>query len=381
VAAQTRADWECIVVNDTGHPLSLSGYPWARVYDTPHPGSGPAVARNIGLDHAQADLVAFLDGDDYLMPTFAETMLAVQEKHGGYVYCDWFQIGKDGKHERKETPEYDMMALLEVGFFHAITGIYPRDAARFDPDAGGWEDWDYVFSLATQQICGTRVPEPLFCYRYWSGERREAGYAAKDKNSAHLRRKWAEYTKNGGRKLMGCRSCGRGGGRKLTPTPTVTSVQPVQIAQAAESGLVLMEFIGTGAGTRTYRGARSGQTYRFGPDSGHKRKYVFGVDAPALAQLRELRIVTETAEPKPAEEVAEIEPLPVRQSENRIAEVPVVTEIAEPPPVAPDIPVATVAEVADAITTETPQKSPKTKPRRSKAAARQAETAAVGAAK
>ena len=378
VAAQTRPDWECIVVNDSGHALNLGGYPWARVYDTPHPGSGPAVARNIGLDHAEAPLVAFLDGDDYLMPTFAETMLAAQAKHDGYVYCDWFQIGKDGAHETKQARDYDMMALLEVGFFHAITGVYPRDAARFDPDAGGWEDWDYVFSLATQQICGTRVPEPLFCYRYWSGERREAGYAAKDKNSAHLRRKWAEYTKNGGRKLMACRGCGRGGGRKAAPMPTVTSVQKAAVAQAQDSGLVLMEFVGVGAGTRSYRGPRSGQQYRFGSDPGHKRKFVYGVDVPGLSQLRELRVVTEVDESKPEEEVAEMELLPVRQAENRIAEV---LAPVEPVPTVQQDEVATVAEVADAITTQTPPDRATAKTRRSKAAARKAETAAVGAGK
>ncbi|MDP2663428.1 MAG: glycosyltransferase, partial [Dehalococcoidia bacterium] len=41
VQAQTEPGWECIVVNDTGQPLDLDGWPWARVLNSPAPGSGP----------------------------------------------------------------------------------------------------------------------------------------------------------------------------------------------------------------------------------------------------------------------------------------------------------------------------------------------------
>ncbi len=339
VQAQTFADWECIVVNDTGKTLELPGYPWVRIVETEGQ-QGPAIARNIGIEASRAPLFALLDADDWLMPTFLERCMEVQRKEGGYIYTDWFQIGKDGAHEVKRCQDYDMGDLLTKGFYHTITGLYPREAWQavggFDPDSGGWEDWDFVFALATREYCGTRVPEPLFCYRYWSGQRREDGYAQSGDNAKLLRAKWKDYVQDGGQKLMGCSSCGRGGGGRASTAGAARSqsVQSVNQTAAQESGAVLLEYVGKSAGTRTYKGARSGQMYRFGPDSGHNRKYVYSVDVPGLLAMRDFRLAEE---PKPVTTPAPAEPLPVRQSENRVvnaepaAVVNVVNVAPEPP--------------------------------------------------
>ncbi|MDP2660018.1 MAG: glycosyltransferase family A protein, partial [Dehalococcoidia bacterium] len=210
VQAQTEPGWECIVVNDTGGPLDLEGWPWARVIDTPHGGAGPATARNLGVTQARAPLCAFLDADDYYLPTYLERTMAVQAETGGYVYTDWFQIERDGTFVHKEAGEYEPEHLLEKGLTFTITALLPTKICRetpFDQDAGGWEDWDFFFHLATKGICGVRVPEALFAYRYWSGQRREDGYAQAEVNAKALRRKWHEYV-TGGKRLMGCTGCG-----------------------------------------------------------------------------------------------------------------------------------------------------------------------------
>lgn len=322
IAAQTDDRWEAIVVNDTGEPLDLAGFPWAKIVTTGGR-QGPAIARNMGIAKATAPYLAFLDADDWLMPEFIARTLPIIQKERGYVYCDWFQINKDATWERKECPEYDMTALMETGFFHAITGLYPRAAiletiGGFDPEAGGWEDWDFAFAMATAGICGTRIAEPLFCYRYWSGQRREQGVAKGKGNAATMRRKWHAYIKDGGRKLMACKGCGRGGGRKSVAASTIlTPTEKIQ-SQAAQGDAVLIEYIGKATTTTTFRGKATGALYRFGSDSGHKIRFVYAADAEQLLARADFRTVN-TAEARQTVEAARAEPLPVRQSDQRVA--------------------------------------------------------------
>ncbi len=72
---------------------------------------------------------------------------------------------------------------------------------------------------------------------------------------------------------MACGGCGR-------------KVAPIIREDSAHSGAVLLEFIGTGENTLTFRGAVTKTSYRFGNNPGHKRKYVYVQDAPALLAIR-----------------------------------------------------------------------------------------------
>lgn len=322
VLAQSDDRWELLVVNDSGEKLELDGFPWAKILETPKPGSGPAIARNIGVKASQGKFFVLLDADDYLMPDYLSHCLQAQAEHGGYVYTDWFEIGETESF-RKETPEFSIMDLLQKGLPWAITSLFPRSAweavGGFDADAGGWEDWDFYFALATKAICGTRVPAPLWCYRYYSGERRDKGYLDKKANAEKMRKKWQEYTKNGGKKLMGCSGCGGGGGgriNKLSPAAKAIQAQNQAKAEAAHSGMILMEYVGSSVGTQTIRGPKSRQVYRFGGNGSHRRNFVWANDVPDLSQLPYLQLVNEPEAP-PLALIAE-KPPQVRQSKARI---------------------------------------------------------------
>jgi hypothetical protein len=315
--AQTEDDWEAVVANDTGVPLDLAGYPWARVVDLEGAGNGPARARNAGIAQARGDLIVCLDADDYLMPRYLERVLAA---HDGktFVYTDWWQVGQDGQGERKESKDFAPLALLYEGLPWTMNSLFSKqawvEAGGFDPQSGGWEDWDFFFHLATLGYCGTRVAEPLFAYRYWSGQRREDGYAQREQNAGALRAKWATYIDDGGKALeMACGTCG---GKKRAETTTLAHVTSLEasVAQAAASGMVLIEYVGASVGTRTYRGP-SGQTYRFGANDSHRRGYVWQQDASHFLRLSEFRAVV--AEQKPAAPATEL--LDMRQS-NRVGD-------------------------------------------------------------
>ncbi len=309
--AQTCDAWEAIVVNDGGQP-DLRGFPWARLLTTEKPGSGPAAARNRGIAAARAPYFLCLDADDYLLPTAIADLLGAVGAHGGYAYCDWYRVDAEGQHVRHEAPDWSAADLLYKGLPFAVTALVPKvaweEAGGFDETIDNWEDWDFFFNLLTRGYCGTHVARPLFVYRFWSGQRREDGYASKEENAKGLRAKWAEYIEDGGRKfVMGCKSCSKGGGARVATSSLDQAVTAEAAAKAAAAGgAVLMEYVGATTGTRSYKGQKSGTLYRFGQDAGHRRKFVYAADVPGLAALPELRVVSQEA-------AAEVTPPAVRQ--------------------------------------------------------------------
>ncbi len=83
VRAQTFSDWEIVVVDDgsrdgTWELLQQAAGPRVHSFRREHAG-GPAVARNLALEHATGELVAFLDADDLLLPRYLESQLAYYE--------------------------------------------------------------------------------------------------------------------------------------------------------------------------------------------------------------------------------------------------------------------------------------------------------------
>lgn len=270
--AQSFDNWECIVVDDNNDSYWLP--PFVTRFRTNNPGSGPAIARNIGLANAKGRTVLFLDADDYLQPRAIELMYNAYEP-GKYVYCDWF-IQENG--EVHETHNYDCYAMLRE-MSHSVTMLVPTNAARFDTQLDAWEDWDYCLQLAEQGLCGVRVPVPLLNYRTKGGTRREQLYARMDELKVNIYTKWQKYM-DGEEKLMAC-GCSR----------TSVAPPPSQMQQLVPNGdLVLLQYNSNQAGTRTFRGQNTGVMYRFGNDEDHRVKLVHKSDAMHLLQHKEFSV-------------------------------------------------------------------------------------------
>lgn len=174
VQAQTMPEWECVVVNDTGADLDLSGHPWAHQMPTFGAPAGAGVARNAGLRMARAPFVVFLDADDVLHPRFLEETLRAYDGH--YVYTDWATLQDanriDGEVETHTVEEYDQQKML-TGLRHAVTTLLPTSAIRavggFDEGLPCFEDWDLYCKLAVAGYCGARLAQPLLIYRISGG--------------------------------------------------------------------------------------------------------------------------------------------------------------------------------------------------------------------
>jgi glycosyltransferase involved in cell wall biosynthesis len=91
VVAQEWANWEVIVVDDGSAASNetleqLVGID-RRIRLLRGPKGGPARARNLGLQHARGELVAFLDSDDYWYPPHLAHAVSAIAHHEEAVAC------------------------------------------------------------------------------------------------------------------------------------------------------------------------------------------------------------------------------------------------------------------------------------------------------
>lgn len=107
VLAQTLPVHETLVVDDGSRDdLESALRPFGTsVTLLRKPNGGAASARNLGIDHATGDLIAFLDADDYWEPTKLERQWEVLQRHPevGLVSCDYYNQ-EPGSPERSTRP-------------------------------------------------------------------------------------------------------------------------------------------------------------------------------------------------------------------------------------------------------------------------------------
>lgn len=97
VRKQTFDSWELIVVSDepaelTAHLAQLD----ARVRIFPGTGKGPGANRNVGIQVARGEYVAFLDADDTFYPEKLERQLrTMREKRARFSHTSYERVGPD----------------------------------------------------------------------------------------------------------------------------------------------------------------------------------------------------------------------------------------------------------------------------------------------
>jgi glycosyltransferase involved in cell wall biosynthesis len=290
VQAQTFPEWECIVVNDTGAPLDLTPWPWARAWDVNRivddrgiARMGAGAARNWGLRHASAPFVVFLDADDLLHPRFLEETLKTYDGH--YVYTDWATL-QDPAHVDSEADihtveTYNQRRMLQ-GLLHAVTTLLPtawaHEVGGFDEQLKVFEDWDFYCKLAVSGYCGARLDKPLLIYRYQHGQRTRQAIKAQDaytplgeEAAAAIADRYTPW-RSGEEVMMGC--CGGGNQQAASAALNdmigfaTNGVAARAATPAVQGNTVRMEFIGGQQGAQTFYGKESKLPYRAGREQG-----------------------------------------------------------------------------------------------------------------
>ncbi|MDR1958413.1 MAG: glycosyltransferase family 2 protein [Planctomycetaceae bacterium] len=179
VIAQTFSGWELIVVNDGSTDETVKTVtPFLRdkrITLLSKPNGGAASARNAGIRKAQADLIAFLDSDDYWLPRKLEKQLECFRTFPDIGVCGTGMVIID--------PDSNVISLGTVPDFHGnpfptilehslanmSTAMVRRDviekAGLFDETLGAAPE-DYEFWLRIGKYAVFHIlSKPLACYR------------------------------------------------------------------------------------------------------------------------------------------------------------------------------------------------------------------------
>lgn len=185
IAAQTRGDWECLLVDDhsgDGTELVLGEYAAKdsrfRVFRRPDSSpKGASACRNYGLAQARGEYIYFFDSDDLLAPGFADAFLPYLEKDPELDFVNFRYIRFQGSIDRVvrvSPPKPSEMTFIEaMAGMNMVVGtqyfIWRR--SLIDAAARGWredmlfgEDFEYYFRLVHRARRGLSVDDPILVY-------------------------------------------------------------------------------------------------------------------------------------------------------------------------------------------------------------------------
>jgi glycosyltransferase involved in cell wall biosynthesis len=193
--AQTVAELEVLVVDDGSRDGTVSAVERVaasaagRVRLLQQANAGPSAARNRAIEAARAPVVAFLDADDLMLPTYAERMLARLDARPevDLVGCDaWLFDDRRGRIRRRtfldetapparlaDDPDAQFRQLAQRNFVYVGCTVR-RDALRavggFAEETNAGEDWDLWLRLLESGRRLDLLREPLAIYRYAEGQ-------------------------------------------------------------------------------------------------------------------------------------------------------------------------------------------------------------------
>lgn len=164
VLGQTCADVELLVIDDrsvdgTWHCIERAAACDARIVALRMPrNGGVSAARNLGIDAARGQFMAFLDSDDRWHPRKLEIQLASMKRQGARLsYTGYRRVSEDRRllsivDPPSEVGYADMLKSNRIG---NLTGLYDR--ALGDPRFRRIGHEDYVFWLELVRRAGRAV--------------------------------------------------------------------------------------------------------------------------------------------------------------------------------------------------------------------------------
>lgn len=174
LSSQTMDEIEIILVDDHGEDDSMgkinsfiAGYSGKKSFVIAQTlrNSGPGAARNVGIELAKGEYVAFVDSDDYVEPTYCEDLYNAAEAAGADMACCDIQIGEEVK---RNADVSDKQYFLKHFVSYFTTFVYKKtmlDAKvlRF-PESSSAEDTCFLTCCVLSANKMAQIQKPLYHY-------------------------------------------------------------------------------------------------------------------------------------------------------------------------------------------------------------------------
>ncbi len=165
---------------------------------------GGGESRNIGVEKAAGDFVAFLDSDDSWLPNKIEKQMRVFQTHPdvGLVYCNLLRIDKDANlvESNRELLDRDIWQHLLDGwmtFPNTSNLLFKKDTfvklGGFDPELASCQDHDLWMRVGLKGIRVEYVSDGLTVVTKDAGNRVSTDYGRRMDGVFRFLSKWEEY--------------------------------------------------------------------------------------------------------------------------------------------------------------------------------------------
>ena len=181
ILKQTYSNWELLIVDDCSteidaiHKLNEISRIDNRIKVLSTPiNSGAGVARNVALENAQGDYIAFCDADDWWYPEKIEKQVHYMLEHGYRFVCSYYEdcdanLNVKSIVRQKGRQNYqDLISGCNIGSPGVIYYKLGVEDIRF-PSSRRGEDWRMWLRLLTRIDYIYSYPEQLWKYRHIKG--------------------------------------------------------------------------------------------------------------------------------------------------------------------------------------------------------------------
>lgn len=151
VLAQTHDDLELLIVNDGRDPLPEFSDPRLRTLSSA--GAGAVPARNIAVENAQGEVIAWLDDDDqWTDRSFLKDALDAIQQGADFVFADGRLVSTDGSAPQAYSRSADAATLARDNTILisaiAYRAALHRQLGLFDQSLPFYCDWDWYLRVA-----------------------------------------------------------------------------------------------------------------------------------------------------------------------------------------------------------------------------------------
>lgn len=186
VMAQTFDDWDLWIVNDgsTDHTAEIArAYVNDRVHYLETRDAGPAIARNVALERARGEWIAFVDDDDECFPNHLAVRRRIIDENPDVdmIFGGWEIVG-----DPWIVDAHDTTRLIHSSETHLIASsmfrrtVFEKNGGFHTSRYGG--DYDFIMEMEAKGHRWLRTEEKT--YRYYRWEESRTGKARKRRDAA-----------------------------------------------------------------------------------------------------------------------------------------------------------------------------------------------------
>lgn len=127
---------------------------------------GAASARNVGIDSAKGEYIAFIDADDMVREDYIEILLKkIKDEKPDYIYLSWETFGKGWDYKVSLKSVNDEFPPFNLCCWNRV---YKRDligSTRFNENKAIAEDAQFIREVETRGKKKAFIPESIYFYR------------------------------------------------------------------------------------------------------------------------------------------------------------------------------------------------------------------------